>query len=52
MKAYQYKARFIELASDINTNMPRYVVTRILDAMNDRGKILKGSQVPGFGRSV
>jgi UDP-N-acetyl-D-glucosamine dehydrogenase len=44
MKAYQYTAHFIELASDINTNMPRYVVTRILDAMNDRGMTLKGSR--------
>jgi UDP-N-acetyl-D-glucosamine dehydrogenase len=44
MKAYQYTARFIELASDINTNMPRYVVSRILDAMNDRNKTLKGSR--------
>jgi UDP-N-acetyl-D-glucosamine dehydrogenase len=44
MKAYQYTARFIELASDINTNMPRFVVTRILDAMNERGKTLKGSR--------
>jgi UDP-N-acetyl-D-glucosamine dehydrogenase len=44
MKAYQYTARFIELASDINTNMPRYVVNRILDAMNDRGQILKGAR--------
>ena len=43
MKAYQYSARFIELASDITTNMPRYVVTRVLDAMNERGKALKGS---------
>ncbi len=44
MKAYQYTARFIELASEINTNMPRYVVTRILEAMNERGKTLKGSR--------
>ena len=44
MKAYQYTARFIELASDINTNMPRYVVNRILDAMNERGQVLKGSR--------
>jgi UDP-N-acetyl-D-glucosamine dehydrogenase len=43
MKAYQYTARFIELASDINTNMPRYVVTRIQDALNERGQALKGS---------
>ena len=44
MKAYQYTARFIELASDINTNMPRFVVSRILEAMNDRGRVLKGSR--------
>jgi UDP-N-acetyl-D-glucosamine dehydrogenase len=44
MKAYQYTARFIELASEINTNMPRYVVTRILEALNERGKTLKGAQ--------
>jgi UDP-N-acetyl-D-glucosamine dehydrogenase len=43
MKAYQYTARFIELASEINTNMPRYVVTRIMEAMNERGKTLKGA---------
>jgi UDP-N-acetyl-D-glucosamine dehydrogenase len=43
MKAYQYTARFIELASEINTNMPRYVVTRILEALNERGQVLKGA---------
>jgi len=49
MKSFQYNARFIELASEINTNMPRYVVSRILDAMNDRGKVLKGSKVLVLG---
>jgi len=44
MKAFQYNARFIELASDINTNMPRYVVSRVIDAFNDRGLTLKGSK--------
>jgi UDP-N-acetyl-D-glucosamine dehydrogenase len=44
MKAFQYNARFIELAADINTNMPRYVVSRVMDAFNDRGKVLKGSR--------
>lgn len=44
MKAYQYTAHFIELASDINTNMPRYVVTRILEALNERGQTLKGAR--------
>ncbi len=49
MKALNYNARFIELASEINTNMPRYVVNRVLDAMNDRSKILKGSRVLVLG---
>ncbi|MFZ2098879.1 MAG: nucleotide sugar dehydrogenase [Anaerolineales bacterium] len=44
MKAFQYNARFIELAADINTNMPRYVVSRVSDAFNDREKTLKGSK--------
>jgi UDP-N-acetyl-D-glucosamine dehydrogenase len=45
MKAFHYNARFIELASEINTNMPRYVVSRVMEALNDRGKALKGSKV-------
>jgi len=49
MKEMNYNAKFIELASEINTNMPRYVVGRILDAMNDRGKVLKGSKVLVLG---
>jgi UDP-N-acetyl-D-glucosamine dehydrogenase len=44
MKAFQYNARFIELAADINTNMPRYVVSRVIDAFNDRGETLKGAR--------
>ncbi len=49
MKEVNYSARFIELASEINTNMPRYVVGRILDSMNDRGKTLKDSRVLVLG---
>jgi len=49
MKALDYNARFIDLASEINTNMPRYVVGRVLEAMNDRGKTLKGSKVLVLG---
>jgi UDP-N-acetyl-D-glucosamine dehydrogenase len=43
MKTFNYNARFIELASEINTNMPRYTVSRVMDAMNDHGKAVKGS---------
>jgi len=49
MKSFNYNARFIELASEINTNMPRYVVSRLMEAMNDRGKHLKGSKVLVLG---
>ena len=45
MKSFNYNARFIELASEINTNMPRYVVSRVMEALNDRSKTLKGSKV-------
>jgi len=44
MKAFQYNARFIELAADINTNMPRYVVSRVMDALNQRGMTLQGAR--------
>jgi UDP-N-acetyl-D-glucosamine dehydrogenase len=49
MKSYQYNARFIELSSEITTNMPRYVVNRILDALNDRSQTLKGANVLVLG---
>ena len=45
MKTLNYTARFIELASEINTNMPRYVVSRIQDALNRFKKPLNGSKV-------
>ena len=49
LRAINYTARFIELASEINTNMPRYVVSKVQDALNDRKKPLKGSQVLVLG---
>ena len=49
MKSFNYNARFIELASEINTNMPRYVVSRVMEALNDRAKALKGSKVLVLG---
>jgi UDP-N-acetyl-D-glucosamine dehydrogenase len=49
MKVLNYTARFIELASEINTNMPRYVVYRLMDALNERGKPLKGARILVLG---
>ncbi|HUY32390.1 MAG TPA: nucleotide sugar dehydrogenase [Pirellulales bacterium] len=37
--------RFIELAGEINTRMPEYVIDRVTDALNASGKAVKGSQI-------
>ena len=42
-------ARFIELAGEINTRMPRYVVDKVMHALNEDGKVLKGSRVLVLG---
>jgi UDP-N-acetyl-D-glucosamine dehydrogenase len=49
LRGLQYTARFIELASEINTGMPRYVVGKVQDALNEQGKPIKGSQVLVLG---
>lgn len=49
LKSLNYTARFIELASEINTNMPRYVVSRVLEALNEHSKPLNGSKVLVLG---
>lgn len=41
--------RFIELAGEINTAMPHYVVERLASALNERGKPVKGSRVLVLG---
>jgi UDP-N-acetyl-D-glucosamine dehydrogenase len=37
--------RFVELANDINDNMPNYVVQRMVELLNEQGKAVKGSSV-------
>jgi UDP-N-acetyl-D-glucosamine dehydrogenase len=49
LKALNYTARFIELASEINTGMPRYVVSKVQDALNEFGKAIKGSHLLVLG---
>ncbi len=49
LRSLNYTARFIELASEINTGMPRFVITKIQDALNDAGKPLKGTRVLVLG---
>jgi UDP-N-acetyl-D-glucosamine dehydrogenase len=41
--------RFIELAGEINTSMPHYVVSKVADALNNHGKPVKGSKVVLLG---
>jgi UDP-N-acetyl-D-glucosamine dehydrogenase len=49
LKSLNYTARFIELASEINTGMPRYWVQKTQDALNDAGKAVKGSRILVLG---
>lgn len=49
MRGLQYTARFIELASQINTDMPLFVVKKVQDALNNKGKPLKGSKILVLG---
>ena len=44
-REYEFSTRFIELAGAINTAMPDYVVLKVMKALNDHGKALKGSKV-------
>lgn len=50
-KARQYgmTTRFIELAGEINTSMPMHVVGKLMDALNEGGKSLKGSKILVLG---
>jgi UDP-N-acetyl-D-glucosamine dehydrogenase len=49
LRSMNYTARFIELASEINTGMPRFVITKIQDALNEHSKSLKGSRILVLG---
>lgn len=46
---YGHHTRLIELAGEINTAMPEYVVSRVIDALNDVGKPVKGSRILVLG---
>ncbi len=48
-REYGMPTRFIELAGEINSSMPRYVVGRVMDVLNERGKSLKGANVLVMG---
>ncbi len=44
-KEYDFTTRFIQLAGEINVHIPYYVVSKIQDALNGRGKSMKGSKI-------
>jgi UDP-N-acetyl-D-glucosamine dehydrogenase len=46
-----YEARFIRLADEVNRGMPAYVVTLIMEALNERRRALHGSRILALGVS-
>lgn len=48
-REYGVNTRFIELAGEINHHMPHWVVGKVADALNDRGKAVKGSRILVLG---
>lgn len=50
-REYGLNTRFIELAGEVNTNMPHWVISKVADALNDRGKAVKNSKILVLGIS-
>lgn len=48
-REYGLHTRFIEVAGDVNTSMPEWVVHKLADALNDQGKPIKGSRILVLG---
>ena len=44
-REYGQNTKFIELAGEVNTSMPQYVVHRVAEALNDQSKAVKGSRI-------
>jgi len=44
-REFDIPTRFIELAGEVNSNMPYFVVQRVMDALNEHGKSLKGAKI-------
>ena len=49
LRGLDYEARFIALADNINSNMPRHVLTKIADALNEEAKPVRGSKIVILG---
>jgi UDP-N-acetyl-D-glucosamine dehydrogenase len=48
-REYGVVTRFIELAGEVNAGMPAYVILKLMEALNERGKALKGSRILVLG---
>ena len=48
-REYGINTRFIELAGEVNTAMPHWVVGKVIDALNDKGQSLKGAKILVLG---
>lgn len=44
-REFEMNTRFIELAGEVNTSMPHWVVNKVMDALNDHEKSIKGSRI-------
>ena len=49
LRTLNYTARFIELAAEVNSHMPDYVVSKVADALNDERKAMNGSRILVLG---
>ncbi len=49
LRTLNYRARFIELAGEVNSEMPDYVCERVAGALNDRERSVKGSRILMLG---
>ncbi len=49
LKTLNYNARFIQLAGEVNSHMPDYVVGKVVDALNEQGRPVKGSRILVLG---
>jgi len=49
MRTLNYRARFIELAGEINTSMPHHVVSKVVDGLNECQKSVKGADILVLG---
>ena len=48
-REYGLHTRFIELSGEVNKAMPEYVLSKLMDGLNDSGKALKGSRILVLG---